>query len=162
METTMEDLDLHRNCTALEREWLTGTRDAAGQRAWCDRMGVRYTKRARVDECEVWLDGKVCALLGGWRDPNVGAGLASRLDKPSCWGWCLVYVALQHAHQQRQLTMDARIGELNGGIFYAYLNGPQNPPMRGTLAQVTKALAALDAPKDKLYVVKARRQVAYG
>lgn len=68
-------MDMYRNCTAIEREWLTGTRDAAKQRAWCERMGVRYTKRARVSECEVWLDGRVCALLGGWRDPNVGAGL---------------------------------------------------------------------------------------
>lgn len=69
-------MDLYRNCTALERETLTGTRDAAAQRCWCDRMGVGYHKRARVDECEVWLDGNVCALLDGWRDPAVG--LAAR------------------------------------------------------------------------------------
>lgn len=36
--------------------------------------------------------------------------------------------------------MDARIGELNGGKFYAYVNGYGADPVTGTLEQVEVAL----------------------
>ncbi len=38
--------------------------------------------------------------------------------------------------------MDARIGTLNDGSFYAFANGYDQPEVRGTLAQVEAALGA--------------------
>lgn len=64
--------------------------------------------------------------------------------------------------------MDPRIGMLNGGRFYAYVNGHGQEPFIGTLAEVEAALglrgntvpftpvASVAAPMDKLWNVTMR------
>lgn len=42
--------------------------------------------------------------------------------------------------------LDPRIGVLNSGRYYAYVNGHQNEPVMGTLAEVSQALGLILAP----------------
>lgn len=46
--------------------------------------------------------------------------------------------------RSRDMTMDARIGLLNSGKFYAYVHGYDAEPVFGTLAQVSAALGRKD------------------
>lgn len=43
-------------------------------------------------------------------------------------------------------NIDPRIGTLNSGIYYAFINGPHEPEFRGTLEEVEIALGVRAAP----------------
>ena len=52
------------------------------------------------------------------------------------------------------MNLDPRIGTLNSGKFYAYVNGYHAEPVTGTLAEVETALALRKAtPKVRTFLV---------
>lgn len=52
------------------------------------------------------------------------------------------------------MNLDARIGTLNSGKFYAYVNGYSAEPVVGSLAQVEAALGLRKAaPKIRTFIV---------